>query len=330
MTNDFEADFSDLRNINQYEEYGRFQQHLVLLEDEVRLTHYYRAIQNANVGDVVVDVGAGTGILTLMSLKKGFTSAYVIEPSKKISSYAKYLFSKNRVTDKVRIINKTLESILKEALPEKIDLIVTETISSVIFGFGCWDHFESLVSKLSIQGTMIPCRGKLLGFLANRDYSSRSNKNSGLRFLNEINIDIDLYNRTFRSGGNIFDSTNINYEISIGLHQIFEIASFDIRSIPFINMKGEQIHSTSSEIFTGIVLFWEITLDEKKPWLVFSSRDPNLTSWNPLYVPFKEDYHLAYGEIFNIQMSLLSIDSPYPYAISFCDRGKVLTQNLFW
>jgi hypothetical protein len=43
-----------------------------------------------------------------------------------------------------RIIPKTLECVTQADLPEQIDLIVTETVSSFILGFGSWDTMSDL------------------------------------------------------------------------------------------------------------------------------------------------------------------------------------------
>jgi len=96
---DFLPDFSFLRRSNEAtrEEYGRFQQHLILLDDHTRMAFFYRALRSIAPSGVVVDVGAGTGILALMALKLGFEYAILIEPSRKISTYARHLMEVNDV-----------------------------------------------------------------------------------------------------------------------------------------------------------------------------------------------------------------------------------------
>ena len=64
---DFIEDFSSLRTQN-YEEYGRFQQHLVLIEDRERIEKYHYAIKSKAPGNVILDIGSGTGILSMMGL----------------------------------------------------------------------------------------------------------------------------------------------------------------------------------------------------------------------------------------------------------------------
>ena len=68
----YHPDFNQICGKNEnFEEYGRFQQHLGLLEDTMRVGVYHAAIK-ASATDgrrVAVDVGGGSGVLTMCALK---------------------------------------------------------------------------------------------------------------------------------------------------------------------------------------------------------------------------------------------------------------------
>ena len=330
----FAPDFSPLRSTvhDTYEEYGRFQQHLVLLEDTVRLGHYHHAIAQARPGGVVVDVGAGTGILSLMALRAGFEQAYLIEPSRKIATYARYMLERNKVGGRFHIIQKPLERVTTADLPPQIDLIVTETISSVITGFGSWDTISILTARLSPTGTMIPSSGRLFGFLAERDYATRSNRNGGLRFLKKHNIEVDLFFRAFRSGGNVFDKNRVNYELASGMHQVFEVLTFDYKRQPCFDLSSTTVAADTDKTYLGLTVYWELALGEGTPAINFTSRDPNLTAWYPYYIPFSQPIVLKAGQPIRPTIRPLPIDAPYVYAFQIVDglSEQPLSHVLYW
>ncbi len=50
-----------------------------MLADKVRIDAYHLAIQEIVKGKVVVDVGAGTGVLSLLAANAGASVVYAIE-----------------------------------------------------------------------------------------------------------------------------------------------------------------------------------------------------------------------------------------------------------
>ena len=67
-----------------FRSYESLHQHEVMLRDQVRTFSYLRAIQQneSYIKDkIVMDVGAGTGILSIFAAKAGAKKVYAIEPS---------------------------------------------------------------------------------------------------------------------------------------------------------------------------------------------------------------------------------------------------------
>lgn len=303
------------------EEYGRFQQHLGLLEDTVRVGSYYNAILASadNSRKVAVDIGGGTGVLTLMAIRCGYEKVYYIEPSKKIADYARYNFIKNG----------TLESIDLSAIKEPIDLIVTETISTLFLGFGCWDKFNELRNKLSEIGTTIPYKGVVKGLMCDRDFSIRNDKNHGLKLLENIGVDIDLYKRTFRSGGNVYEKGQANFHLLKNTENTIDLVKIDSTSKDYCFPVKANLISPRNVKISGLLTYWEIQLSEFSP-AVFDSRDPLLTSWMPYFIPFNEITYFEEGENLSISVNVLQCDSPYPYAFQVLNHEKALTNTLYW
>lgn len=102
--------------VNYFDFYSKLSNQQNMLQDYVRTQIYYNAItKNPNdfKGKTVLDVGTGTGILSLFSIQAGADHVYAIEGSGSIN-YAKVLIKHNNLENKITLINKTVEDLVSE------------------------------------------------------------------------------------------------------------------------------------------------------------------------------------------------------------------------
>ena len=109
--------------------YAEFEVHRTMIRDRVR-TEAFRAAINALVrpGDIVLDVGAGSGILSVFAAQAGAARVYAVEQTS-IAVLAQELAAENRVEDIVRVIHGDVMDIEP---PERVDVVVSEWLG----GFG--------------------------------------------------------------------------------------------------------------------------------------------------------------------------------------------------
>jgi type I protein arginine methyltransferase len=104
--------------------------HESLLADRIRCDAYREAIRlTVKPGDVVVDLGAGTGLLSFFAAQAGARRVYAIEASG-IADVAAELIEANGFRDRITLIRKNSKRV---RLPERCDVLVTETLSSLCF-----------------------------------------------------------------------------------------------------------------------------------------------------------------------------------------------------
>ncbi len=110
-----------------YSDYATLTYHASLIADERRVQPFQSAIESVvRPGDVVADVGCGTGILTLMACRAGARHVYAIDEGP-IIELAKLIIEKNGYADRVTFINHLST---RARLPEPVDVIVSETIGN--------------------------------------------------------------------------------------------------------------------------------------------------------------------------------------------------------
>lgn len=114
-----------------------FDFHHSMLADEPRTAAFLRAIlATVNAGDVVVDIGSGTGVLSLFAAMAGASRVYSIE-REPIIEVARDVASRNGLSEAVVFIEG---SSLDIELPELADVLITETIGNCGFdeGISAW------------------------------------------------------------------------------------------------------------------------------------------------------------------------------------------------
>lgn len=97
-----------------------------MLLDGARCEAYREALaRTVRPGDVVVDLGAGTGLLSFFAAQAGARRVYAIEMGR-IADLAARLIEANDLRDRITLIRANSR---KVRLPERCDLLVTETLS---------------------------------------------------------------------------------------------------------------------------------------------------------------------------------------------------------
>ncbi|XP_062610319.1 protein arginine N-methyltransferase 9-like [Saccostrea cucullata] len=111
--------------------------HFRMLNDVRRNIAYQTAIQRVSkLGHTsVLDMGAGTGILSMFARKAKFKNIYACERSRTMCDLIEKILVANNCEEEVMLIPKnSTELILGKDIPERLDLLVTETFDAALFG----------------------------------------------------------------------------------------------------------------------------------------------------------------------------------------------------
>ncbi|MCX5723810.1 MAG: 50S ribosomal protein L11 methyltransferase [Nitrospirae bacterium] len=135
-------------------------EHRQYLSDPVRMAAFQAAIQEVvKQGDVVLDLGAGTGILGLLACRAGATRLYSIE-STDIIQLTRDICQANGFDGRTVFIN---EPSTRTSLPELVDVVVADQIGCFGFEAGLLEYFRDARKRfLKPGGITIPSRIDLI------------------------------------------------------------------------------------------------------------------------------------------------------------------------
>lgn len=110
--------------------------HYTILNDARRNAIYRDALNQADLeGKTVLEIGTGSGILSILAAKAGAKHVYACERSFALAQAAKENISRNGVADRVTVIEKDLKAIqLGTDLPEPADILLSEIIDNRLLG----------------------------------------------------------------------------------------------------------------------------------------------------------------------------------------------------
>ncbi|KAL5233139.1 hypothetical protein ACI65C_000549 [Semiaphis heraclei] len=156
---------SEMTSMDYYfDSYAHFGIHEEMLKDEVRtLTYRNSMYYNKHLlkGKIVLDIGCGTGILSMFAAKAGAAKVIGVECSN-IVEYAKQIVADNHLDHIVTIIKGKVEEI---ELPDgitKVDIIISEWMGYCLFYESMLDTVLYARDKwLKEDGMLFPDRANL-------------------------------------------------------------------------------------------------------------------------------------------------------------------------
>lgn len=148
-------------NANYFCEYAYLYHQMDMLEDRHRTGSYFTAIMSNPESfrdKVVLDVGAGSGILSIFAARAGARQVFAVEATD-MAQKARRIVEANGLSEVVRVIQGTIETV---ALPCKVDVIVSEWMGYLLLRESMLDSVLFARDKfLQPDGALFPSHATL-------------------------------------------------------------------------------------------------------------------------------------------------------------------------
>lgn len=120
-----------------------------MLHDHERNDKYFHALKKAidkihERGERahVLDIGTGTGLLSMMAVKCGADSVVAVEAFRPMADCAERIIESNGMADLIQIIKKRSTDLREEDLPQRANILVTEVFDTELIGEGAIATFN--------------------------------------------------------------------------------------------------------------------------------------------------------------------------------------------
>ncbi|HVA80165.1 MAG TPA: 50S ribosomal protein L11 methyltransferase [Candidatus Binataceae bacterium] len=288
-------------------------EHREYLSDEIRLALFRKAIGKVvKPGDVVIDLGCGTGILGLFACQAGARRVYAIEAGGMIE-VARQIAAANGFADRIVHVHG---SSIRVNLPEKADVLLADQIGHFGFEAGVLEFFRDGAARmLKRGGKSIPRRIDL--WVAPVSYP-HAFRNAEFWATRRAGFDFGPARAIAKNTGYPLDFATAKF-----LGRPARLASIDPLDPP-PTFKGElSIAVTASGRFHGLAGFFSAEL---APGVIMTNSPlaPNRIKRRCVFFPVTEPVRVATGDRVRVSMSITYEQTLVAWRIEVSGRSGVV------
>lgn len=267
--------------------------HFTMLEDEARNEAFRRAIERAvRPGMHVLDIGTGTGLLSLMAARAGADHVTACEGHPELASLAVKIIAKNGASDRITVHNafsNTLE--IGTHLPRPADVIVSEIVDAALLGEGVLPTLRHARANLGTERPIvIPEGARVYAMIAQLPK---------WEFRDVEGFDLSLLSPYRRPGGMaiFYANSDSNHR---RLSSDFLVDDFDFRDLPpeIAEENPEywdiDITAIGRGELNGVILWFELQMDPSD--YISSGPEGELRHWGQTAYWLEQSRQVVEGE----------------------------------
>jgi type III protein arginine methyltransferase len=265
--------------------------HFSIVRDAPRNDAYEDALRRAvTPGSRVLEIGTGTGLLAMMAARAGAAHVFTCEMEPAVALAARDVIARNGLAGRITVLAKRSTEVDLAALGERVDILVSETVSNDMLAEDPLPALEDAIARLvKPGGIVIPAHGRVRVALAHetRMEARRLGAISG--------FDLSSFNRLASPFYQV-NAASPHLELRSEAGDLF---GFDFQSSgPWPGASGRIELRAHGGPVNGIVQW--IALDMDQVGRYENRPGHGASSWAPLFHPFPAAIESEPGQPFTV------------------------------
>lgn len=301
-----ECDKSNLicvRNMNQIKDMLVSRWHFRMINDYKRNNAYREAILKhiSNGYDIILDIGTGTGLLSLFASEGKFKSIQACEYSKTMFNIAKNVFVANHC-ESINLLNTSSLDIEVEHFP-KVSLIITEIFDCGIFGENLIESIQHAAQNLTLPDWKIVPQGVIVHIAviqSNTIYKKSRLVYSNITGLFDVKLlahsdDTDMYTTE-----NLRFIKDVRYLTEVQILYDFDLKCASLKTS--LQSEKEMSLQCIKEGYVDAFAVWmTLKLDEENIITTSPFSDNDYCCWDQAIFCTKQQFKVGNGEYFSLR-----------------------------
>ena len=260
--------------------------HRTLLADELRTNAFRDAISRVvKPGDVVIDIGCGTGILSFFACQAGASKVYAIDRGG-MAGIAQFLARHNGFADRVVVLRDESTNV---DLPEQADVLISETLGVLGLDENLLGSVIDARARLLRRGAAIIPPSVAIHIVAVELPELHAKH---VAWFSEQRYGLDLRPmRGFASNSILF----VNIDADAHAAEPATIIDIDFTSATSTFVSGRAQFTASRDCTIHGFGVWFTSLG-------LTNRDPGATHWGQAFLPLEEPIALTRGAQIDVQL----------------------------
>ncbi|CAN5213241.1 hypothetical protein BH24PSE2_BH24PSE2_02440 [soil metagenome] len=256
--------------------------HFPMMNDECRNSAFDDAIRACvRTGDLVLEIGTGSGLLAMMAARAGARHVYTCEMVPLIAAKAREIIRQNGLEEAVTVIGrKSTDLVVGEDLPARADMLITETFDAGLLGEGAVPIIEhARMELLTPEARILPAGATIHAMLVESEHLMRK----GL-VGEAAGFDLSVFNE--------YRPVSFQQAVSVGaecrsLSSEFGLFSFDFSGPPIAPAERRiRVPICADGLCQGAIVWYRLQLDRDHE--ISTAPGGSLSHWKQmvqLFVP---------------------------------------------
>lgn len=267
--------------------YDSIAAHRAMALDAVRNDAYARALAGVVGPDtVVIDLGAGTGVLGLIAARLGAKRVYLVEPSDVIAVAEEVVLS-NGMQDRVRCLHGRLEDV---TIPERADVIVSVMTGNFLLTEDLLPIlFEARDRHLKPGGHLIPGGAAMEAVLVSAPQVHAVHVQSWSTPQHGVDLGVC---RSYAANAVVYGPAGIRD--AVFLAEPATLLTLDLHTAGYAPLHAQvSFDITQSGVCHGLAGWFRVQLGDA--WLSTSPKAPQM-HWSPVFLPIDPPLTVEAGQ----------------------------------